>query len=129
MYVSGIHACCPKQVFKNLILEALTAHNNVNQKHLPVPERIVIAQPTWNPRNIEKFERCADNLQKSLEKQISPYFSSCVCMYVCVWVFFRFAWVIMPTEESARSMSALLKDLRLSVPGPVDSITGEPLPK
>lgn len=46
-----------------------------------------------------------------------------------VWVLSRFAWVIMPTEESARSMSALLKDLRLNVPGPIDSITGEPLPK
>ena len=59
VYICGVHACCPKQTFKNLILEALASNSglNLNQAPLPAPERIVIAQPIWSTRNIEKFER------------------------------------------------------------------------
>ena len=35
----------------------------------------------------------------------------------------------MPTEQSARQATAVLKDLKLNVPGPIDAATGEPLPK
>jgi len=35
----------------------------------------------------------------------------------------------MPTEQSARAASAILKDLKLNVPGPIDSHTGEPQPR
>lgn len=52
VYVSGIHACCPKAVFKTAITSALTAKNE-----LAVPERIVVAQPVWSNRILNKFER------------------------------------------------------------------------
>jgi len=99
VYICGVHACCPKQIFKNLILEALAVGNGTSHTHtpLPAPERIIIAQPLWSTRFIEKFE--------------------------------RYAWVIMPTEQSARAASTILKDLKLNVPGPIDPHTGEPQPR
>ena len=56
LYVTGIHACCPKQFFKTIITDTLVGNENTADP-LPAPERILIAQPVWNTRYLEKFER------------------------------------------------------------------------
>lgn len=51
--IHAIHACCPKDLFRSVISEQLA------KKDLPVPERIIISDPSWNKKNKEKFERTA----------------------------------------------------------------------
>lgn len=55
LYLTEVHACCPKSVLKNAIIEVLT-DKSTEALNL-VPERILIAQPVWSNKNIEKFER------------------------------------------------------------------------
>ncbi len=54
VYVSGIHACCPKAVLQTAITNALT-NNGTEESNKP--DRIVISQPVWNSRQLDKFER------------------------------------------------------------------------
>ena len=49
IFISNIHANCPKSVLKNVINEALTA------AELPLPERIIIAQPAWTTKLPPRF--------------------------------------------------------------------------
>lgn len=56
VYVSGIHACCPKAVLQTAITNALT-NNGTEEGNKP--DRIVISQPVWHSRQLDKFERTA----------------------------------------------------------------------
>lgn len=68
VYLSGVHACCTKAVLKAAIAEALaasgtrTADQEAQEKPadgvvLPPAERILISQPVWSNKFLEKFER------------------------------------------------------------------------
>jgi hypothetical protein len=54
IYVSGIHACCTKAVFRSAVSAALTTGENNESNQ---PERIIVAQPVWSTRNLDKFEK------------------------------------------------------------------------
>lgn len=64
IYISSVHACCPKAVLKTAIINALTTQSSGNAAEvvedvydLNKPERIVVAQPVWSRSNLDKFER------------------------------------------------------------------------
>jgi hypothetical protein len=59
LYLSSVHACCPKKVLKSAIISALTSNMGKFAINEVTPDRIVISQPSWGSRNVEKFERSA----------------------------------------------------------------------
>jgi hypothetical protein len=122
IYVTGIHACCPKQVLKAAIISALTSDiaESTNK-----PDRIIIAQPVWSVKNLDKFERFALlSLFFSflLHFILFPHFFA---IFPFPFPVFRAAWVIMPTSSSAKSGVSLLRDLEVKVPTLPDPVKGE----
>eukprot|EP01033_Poteriospumella_lacustris_P009375 gene9375-6716_t len=87
VYLSGVHACCPKSVLTGAIIARLR-ETNVENSALSVedmtPERILISQPMWSNRVLDKFERSA--------------------------------WVVMPTSEGVKMAIDALNNLEVAVP-------------
>ena len=69
VYVHGVHACCSKAVFKAAVVRALTSAaagtGGSEADPLPAPDRILIAQPTWNNRDMERFDRYVHGIQST----------------------------------------------------------------
>lgn len=65
IYVTGVHASCSKQVFTNAVSAALrgiklSESSSESTTNDPMePSRIILAQPTWSHRDLQKFERNA----------------------------------------------------------------------
>lgn len=57
VYISGVHACCPKKVLRNAIINYLSERTNGREDMKP--DRILISQPVWSTRSLDKFERAA----------------------------------------------------------------------
>lgn len=87
VYLSGVHACCPKSVLTGAIIARLR-ETNVENSAVSVedltPERILISQPMWSNRVLDKFERSA--------------------------------WVVMPTNEGVKMAIDALNNLEIVVP-------------
>uniref|UniRef100_A0A7S3H9X4 C2H2-type domain-containing protein n=1 Tax=Spumella elongata TaxID=89044 RepID=A0A7S3H9X4_9STRA len=98
LYISGIHAGCTKLALQNAITTALAAGNTEASTSATVPA----------PDRI-------------ILAQPMWTFSEGVNKFE------RFAWVVMPTVESAKAALALLFDLRVNVYAPVDPDQREPV--
>lgn len=57
VYISGVHACCPKKVLRSAIINSLSERTNGREDMKP--DRILISQPVWSTRSLDKFERTA----------------------------------------------------------------------
>ena len=60
VYISNIHAGCPKSVLKSIICDKLQA------AEIPLPERIVIGQPAWTSKLPPRFLKAGWLVMKSV---------------------------------------------------------------
>jgi hypothetical protein len=86
VYLSGVHACCPKSVLAGAIIARLRdgAENSPLTVEELTPERILISQPMWSNRVLDKFERSA--------------------------------WVVMPSVAATQAAIEALNNLEVAVP-------------
>lgn len=58
VFVTAIHACCPRPVFRTAVLAILAGELSEPESALQ-PRRILVSQPTWSPKVMDRFERVA----------------------------------------------------------------------
>jgi hypothetical protein len=108
--LTGIPAICTKTILSQSIRTALAA---VSEESSPLGvERVLLAQPTW----ITRF------YPPAFDRYV-PLFSS----HTFLTLFCRVGWVILTPESSVQTALRVLNELRVTVPGPIDSATGEPI--
>lgn len=59
VYIPGVHACCPKAVFRSVVTAALAPAGDEAQDSAVLPDRVLISHPVWSQRALERFERSA----------------------------------------------------------------------
>jgi hypothetical protein len=86
VYLSGVHACCPKSVLAGAIIARLREGAEIHSLTVEelTPERILISQPMWSNRVLDKFERSA--------------------------------WVVMPSVAATKAAIDVLNNLEVAVP-------------
>lgn len=98
LYISGLHACCTKAALHNSIIAALALGNSDPAATATVPAPERVIMA-------QPVWTSSDGVDK----------------------FERFAWVVMPTVESAKLAQKLLADLRVDVMAPIDPEQREPV--
>lgn len=58
VFVTAIHACCPRPVFRTAVMAILAGELSEPESALQ-PRRILVSQPTWSPKVMDRFERVA----------------------------------------------------------------------
>jgi hypothetical protein len=88
VYISGIHANCPKHVFKSAVMDVLNKYKDEEsstQNVFLLPNRIVVSQPIWNVKNDNKFERFYFILMIIFFKQTNFFIIFIIIIIICVY--------------------------------------------